>query len=48
MHTMELYGKDNPGIPALETSLLDIGSSGILQGLFYILPIYHERKLFVR
>lgn len=48
MHNMELFGHGNPGIAALESSLLDVGSADFLQGLFYILPIYHDRKLFVR
>ena len=38
-----------PGIALLEQSLLDVGSStGIAQGVFYMLPLFHDGKLFIR
>ena len=36
----------NPGILAIEQQLLEIAEC--LQGLFYMLPIKHEDKVFVR
>lgn len=46
---MSLYGPENPGILQLEAALLSAGSfPNLLQGMFYMLPIYHEGKLFVR
>ena len=41
--------KTNPGVVMMESSLLDIGSNPeVSQGIFYMLPFEHERKLFVR
>ena len=48
----QLYTKtpdnSNPGIVNLEHSLLDIGGSYIIQGLFYMILILVEDILFVR
>ena len=42
-------GLKHGGILSLENSFLDIGSNPLVaQGVFYMLPIYHNRKLFVR
>ena len=38
----------NPGIVQLEHSLLDIGGSSMLQGLFYMMPVLVDDILFIR
>ena len=38
----------NPGIVLLEHSLLDIGGSSILEGLFYMIPVLVDDVFFVR
>lgn len=49
MFNMDLFGRDNPGILHLEKSLLDLSiSNKVAQGIFYMLPIYHSGKLYVR
>ena len=41
--------KTNPGIVMIESSLLDIGGNpDVCEGIFYMLPLFHEGKLFVR
>ena len=41
--------KTNPGIVMIESSLLDIGCNpAVCEGIFYMLPFFHEGKLFVR
>ena len=48
----QLYTKtpdnSNPGIVLLEHSLLDIGGSSIVQGLFYMISVLVDDILFVR
>ena len=42
-------GKKKAGIGLLEQNLMDVGScTQVAQGVFYILPIFHDNKLFVR
>ena len=38
----------NPGIILLQSSLLDIGASSMLQGLFYLIPVVVDDILFIR
>lgn len=39
----------NPGILALEHHLLSVAATpDLVQGLFYILPVYYEGKLYLR
>lgn len=39
----------NPGIVLLENTLLDVGASeGVAQGIFYMLPLFYQGKLFIR
>ena len=39
----------NPGIVLLENSLLDVGAcTTVAQGVFYMLPLFYEGKLFIR
>ena len=38
----------NPGIVLLQNSLLDIGASSMLQGLFYLIPVVVDDILFIR
>ena len=41
--------KTNPGIVMIESTLLDIGGNPtVCEGIFYMLPLLHEGKLFVR
>ena len=48
----ELYNNtpddNNPGIVLLEHSLLDVGGSTIVQGVFYMIPVLVDDILFVR
>ena len=39
---------NNPGIVLLEHSLLDVGGSPIVQGVFYMIPVLVDDILFVR
>ena len=49
MIQMELFGPGNPGIVQIESSLMDVGAhKEIAQGVFYLMPIYYERKLYLR
>lgn len=46
---LNLVGRESHGILQLETSLLCAGAvPNLLQGLFYLLPVQHEGKLFLR
>ena len=39
----------NPGIVMIESSLLDLGANpSLCEGIFYMLPLFHQGKLFVR
>ena len=41
--------KPQPGIIKLEHDLLEVGATrAIAQGVFYMLPLYHGSRLFVR
>ena len=40
--------ESNAGLILLENGLLDIAATSIAQGLFYICPLLHEGKLFIR
>ena len=43
------FSPGNPGILAIEQQLLEIAATpDLLQGLFYMLPIKHEDKVYVR
>lgn len=50
LYNLELFCPPSAsGILQLEHSLLEVGGfPSLLQGLFYILPIFHNGKLFVR
>lgn len=40
---------NNVGLTSLEHSLLDVGANPyVAQGVFYMLPIHYEGKLFIR
>ena len=40
---------NNPGIVMIESSRLDLGANpSLCEGIFYMLPLFHEGKLFVR
>ena len=48
-NTLPKPEKPQPGIIKLEHDLLEVGATReIAQGVFYMLPLYHEEKLFVR
>ena len=43
------FSTGNPGILAIEQQLLEIAAiPGLLQGLFYMLPIKYEDKVCIR
>ena len=43
------FSPGNPGILVIEQQLLEIAATPVLlQGLFYMLPIKHEEKVYVR
>ena len=43
------FSPGNPGILAIEHQLLEIAATpGLLQGLFYMIPIKYEDKVYVR
>ena len=45
----DYFSPGNPGILAIEQQLLEIAATPeLLQGLFYMLPIKHEDKVYVR
>ena len=49
LYSHESSHNSNPGLIKMETSLLDIGTNdSVLQGLFYMVPVFYQRKLFVR
>ena len=51
MCEMGLYNHDVPGggILRIEQTLLDLGSNPeVTSGMFYLLPIYADNKLFLR
>lgn len=40
---------NNVGLTSLEHSLLDVGANPyVAQGVFYMLPVHYEGKLFIR
>ena len=48
-NTLSKPEKPQPGIIKLENDLLEVGATtAIAQGVFYMLPLHHEEKLFVR
>ena len=49
LYSHEFSHNSNPGLIKMEPSLLDSGTNdGVAQGLFYIVPVFYQGKLFIR
>ena len=49
LYSQEAFHNSNPGLIKMESSLLDIGANdGIAQGIFYMVPVFYQGKLFIR
>ena len=49
LYSHESSHNSNPGLIKMESSLLDIGANdGVAQGIFYMVPVFYQGKLFIR
>ena len=49
LYSTETSHHSNPGLIKMESSLLDIGANeNVVQGLFYMVPVFYQGKLFIR
>ena len=49
LYSTETSHHSNPGLIKMESSLLDIGTNeNVVQGLFYMVPVFYQGKLFIR
>ena len=49
LYSTEPSHSSNPGFIKMESSLLDIGANdSVVQGLFYMVPVFYQEKLFIR
>ena len=49
LYSTETSHYSNPGLIKMESSLLDIGANdSVVQGLFYMVPVFYQGKLFIR
>ena len=49
LYSHESSYNSNPGLIKMESSLLDIGANDdVAQGIFYMVPVFYQGKLFIR
>ena len=49
LYSTETSHHSNPGLIKMESSLLDIGANdSVVQGLFYMVPVFYQGQLFIR
>ena len=49
LYSHESSHNSKPGLIKIESSLLDIGvNDSVAQGLFYMVPMFYQGKLFIR
>ena len=49
LYSTEPSHSSNPGLIKMESSLLDTGTNdSVIQGLFYMVPVFYQGKLFIR
>ena len=49
LYSTETSHHSNPRLIKMESSLLDIGANdSVVQGLFYMVPVFYQGKLFIR
>ena len=48
-YSHESFHNSNPGLIKMESCLLDIvANDGVAQGIFYMVPVFYQGKLFIR